>query len=55
MEQRPWSVFERWGQPVIYERGRMVYWQEEIADCFYYLKVERCRCSSAPKTAEKKP
>ena len=38
MEQRPWSVFERWGQPVIYERGRMVYWQEEIADCFYYLK-----------------
>lgn len=41
MENRPWSVFERWGQPAVYECGRMIYWQEEEASCFYYLKSGR--------------
>ncbi len=40
-QNNPWAVFEQWKAAIIYEKGNMIYWQEDTADRFYYLKKGR--------------
>lgn len=54
LEKNEWDVLEKVHTPQIYERDRMIYWQETHADKFYYLRKGKVKIFLSSKSGMEK-